>query len=483
MKKPLAGIKNRSYGKKVLFSAGCLGVASASAAVGGAAGAAIATAAFTGTMGQRMLGGLATFVTAEGLLKKSAEKGGRERGKWEARRHTAEAAILGILVGSGKFAEGIKNIAEVTGAKDFLAEAYRYWFPKEEIVKMPPLAGGAKIEADAPVAPEAPAVASVVEVQKGDTVWKLAEKQLEERGLLGELNSEQKNFIIDSITRRVEVPSGDVDLIRPGETIDFGNVFKDYNIDDQLKNFRVNGGGFSGTEDAPDTAGGIPEKAPIEATKVVPEPPVKAPATEAVPENKLADLEKKYSEARLKLSEANAKSYTSDLPSDEADADINKYYKESADLEKQIQELKLSDKPKVSGQEVLESKKPTVSEQVAINPKTGGESIQEAVKSAAEAQSIIPKEKMAFLENLVYKDDHLIGFKLKTLVGQINSGKLTVEDFSKYYASKVGAERVSDEMLDGFKYNFKAISGTNAVERLKAEGIMSALLKRLESIK
>lgn len=103
---------------KILFSLGCVGAASASAAVGGAVGLAIATAAFTGSFGQRALGGIATFVTVEGLLKKSSEEGlffkrkeKRKRTKWEARRHTFEAAVLAALVGSGKFAEGIKNVA------------------------------------------------------------------------------------------------------------------------------------------------------------------------------------------------------------------------------------------------------------------------------------------------------------------------------------------------------------------------------------
>jgi len=129
--------KKQPLWKKVLFSFSCIGVASASATLGGAAGATIAAAAFTGSIGQRALGGLATFITVEGVLKKSAEKGGKERTKAEAARHTVEAAVLGLLVGSGQFARGVKEIADVTGASDLLKNAYEFWIPKSEIKIMP----------------------------------------------------------------------------------------------------------------------------------------------------------------------------------------------------------------------------------------------------------------------------------------------------------------------------------------------------------
>ncbi len=81
--------------KKLLISAGLMGVASLGATVGGAAGLAIAGAAFTGSMGQRMLGGLATFVALEGFLNKDAEK----RGEKVSKRSMILAGTLSGLVG------------------------------------------------------------------------------------------------------------------------------------------------------------------------------------------------------------------------------------------------------------------------------------------------------------------------------------------------------------------------------------------------
>lgn len=150
--------KKQPLWKKIVFSVGCVGAASASAAVGGAVGTAVATAAFTGSMSQRLLGGLATFVTAEGLLKKAAEKGGRERTKAETIRHTIEAATLGILVGSGSAARAVREISEATGVTDILRESYRFWFPSgvqaPEIVSPKPGVKEALLQPEAPAVPE-----------------------------------------------------------------------------------------------------------------------------------------------------------------------------------------------------------------------------------------------------------------------------------------------------------------------------------------
>ncbi len=121
---------------KLLLSGSLIATASASAAIGGTVGITIATAAFTGKLTQRTLGGLATFISAEGWLKKSAEKGGKERTQAEAIRHAVEAATLGMLVGSGYFAEGIKNISDATGLTNLVIDAYHYFLPTEDAEKI-----------------------------------------------------------------------------------------------------------------------------------------------------------------------------------------------------------------------------------------------------------------------------------------------------------------------------------------------------------
>ncbi|PIV31886.1 hypothetical protein COS33_00855 [Candidatus Wolfebacteria bacterium CG02_land_8_20_14_3_00_37_12] len=186
--------KKQPFWKKAVFSIGCIGVASASASISGAIGAAIASAAFTGSISQRAIGGLATFITAEGLLKKSAEKGGKERTKAEATRHTIEAAVLGLLVGSGQAARGVKEIADVTGVSDLLKSAYEYWIPKSWVesldkIKYPHASSEPKIAAVSEVSQEVPQevlpsapkfqIADNVGIKKGDSIWSVAKRYLE----------------------------------------------------------------------------------------------------------------------------------------------------------------------------------------------------------------------------------------------------------------------------------------------------------------
>jgi hypothetical protein len=185
--------KKQPFWKKAVFSIGCIGAASASAAIGGAVGAAVASAAFTGSIGQRAIGGLATFITAEGLLKKSAEKekGGKERTKAEVIRHTVEAAVLGLLVGSGQAARGVKEIADVTGASDLLKNTYEYWVPKswaeslDKIKLSNNTSSGQKIAATPKIPQEIPQsmpkfqITDNVEIKKGDSIWSVAKRYLE----------------------------------------------------------------------------------------------------------------------------------------------------------------------------------------------------------------------------------------------------------------------------------------------------------------
>lgn len=128
--------KKQSFTRKILISGVLIATASASALIGGPVAGTIATAAFTGTIAQRALGGLATFVATEAWLKRSAEKGGVERTKAEEVRHTIEAAVLGMLVGSGYAAEGIKTISDATGLTTLITDAYNYWLPPEDVAKI-----------------------------------------------------------------------------------------------------------------------------------------------------------------------------------------------------------------------------------------------------------------------------------------------------------------------------------------------------------
>ena len=236
--------KKQPLWKKVVFSVGCIGAASASAALGGAVGAAVATAAFTGSFTQRLLGGIATFITIEGILQKDIEVNrGRERTEWEMKRHTLEAAALGLLVGSGSAAKAVREISEATGVTDILREAYRFWFPSgvqpPEVVSSKP--GVEKIisQPEVPVktqlSVEAPAE-KIIEYQDGKSIWQEAGKQLdarfEEFADLGEGDNKAaealKTYNIDRIKDTIAdaIKSGDKDLIEKYGLIGIDNPDK-----------------------------------------------------------------------------------------------------------------------------------------------------------------------------------------------------------------------------------------------------------------
>lgn len=301
-------------------------------------------------------------------------------------------------------------------------------------------------------APEAPAIESMVEVQKGNTVWKLAEEQLDKRGFFKDLTGSadeivaKKNFLIDSVSHKVDVSSGDANLIHAGEKINFKDIFENKDTMAQLV----------------DKSEHLKPMGASHILESVQKPKIATGASKNVLE--LFDQQDRPEKWRT------IQIYQDDI--DSMKQNLTKF-KEPEIIESIQKEINRLEEVKHS----LINKLAEQTEQTVPQVPVGAEKTAEAVAN------ILPGEKQNFLDYLVYKDDRLVGFKVKALVEQIKSDKLTAEDFSKYYASKIGAERVSDKILGSFKYNFKAISGTNAVERLKAEGVIAAFLKRLESIK
>lgn len=178
---------------KLLLSASLFAAASAPAVLAGATIGTIVTAAFVGSLGQRALGGLATFVATEAWLKKSAEKGGRERTKAEATRHTIEAAVLGMLVGSGYAAEGLKNISDATGLTTLITDAYHFWLPPEDVTKIMEAVKAPFSETPTALPPEVTAVTGVAET---------ATEKVLERGLTADFSVELgKNGVPESLER------------------------------------------------------------------------------------------------------------------------------------------------------------------------------------------------------------------------------------------------------------------------------------------
>lgn len=264
---------------------------------GGVPGAFILSAAFAGRTGMRVLGGMATTAGVERGMKIIQERGaekeiGKEKefadkfsealkGKndklddklfemlgrkgGQKRNRYIVAGVAGGLVGSGAlayaFQEAMHHIPEsirepilqkIGSAKEWLfgkAGVEAPVKPKVPLGQAPemPSGKGAVPVPESPLAPEAPEISGVVTVQKGDSVWKLLEKQLESRGQFDELggNAEEikaaKTYMIDALKDKVVVdPKAfgltNPDLIKPGQKIDFSRLFDDQQKLDEIFN-------------------------------------------------------------------------------------------------------------------------------------------------------------------------------------------------------------------------------------------------------
>ena len=254
-----AGLQDRvrkigeSYNKvplkyKFLIGAG-LGVGSV--ALSGAA----ATGCMLCLFSQRVLGGAGTFVMVERLLQKAAEKGGRERGKWEKRRHAVEAAILGIAVGSkgvnllnndyispinSSAITPLENAPIETGQDALINQTSHpsdfTEIPNETLtpegINSPEIATPGIVEASIPQSDMTFTVG-----EETGTLWNGIEKTLQEQGYFNGLDEGRQTFLTDSIKdkfatmspdelREIGISSGNISLVHPGETIDLSSVLE-----------------------------------------------------------------------------------------------------------------------------------------------------------------------------------------------------------------------------------------------------------------
>jgi hypothetical protein len=245
---------------KLMISGGLFAGGIAAGAVGGASGAALITGLATGRWFQRVLGGAATGVGLEALIKRSQEKKTEKKTLAElAAKNLAEsikkgdkkldekllklegskkkqkywrytlAGTMGALIGSGLAAKAFHNIFDA--AKDI--------WTHEETARMIAKTGvsGGSIEttyATIPEpTPEAP-IDFIETAQKGDSIWKMAEDQLTKH--YGEkftgLDQARKIYVIDAIKDKIaanpqEFGLGDIDKMEIGQKIDFSSIFED----------------------------------------------------------------------------------------------------------------------------------------------------------------------------------------------------------------------------------------------------------------
>ncbi len=104
---------------------------------------------------------------------------------------------------------------------------------------------------------------------------------------------------------------------------------------------------------------------------------------------------------------------------------------------------------------------------------------QATPQEAAELAKDIAPERIEWLDKIL---ESKLSDKVGILAQGVKDGKLTAEDFSKYYSGKIGSKGVSDEILNNIKNNFKAINqGGSTREKADALRALKALIHRIES--
>jgi len=78
----------------------------------------------------------------------------------------------------------------------------------------------------------------------------------------------------------------------------------------------------------------------------------------------------------------------------------------------------------------------------------------------------LSSEKQTHFDNLInsIKSKSVDSGDVDKLIQMIKSEKVAVEDFSKYYAGKIGAENLNPQLKSNMEMNFKIIMGENTEE-------------------
>jgi len=256
--------RNLHWGWKIGASAVLFTTAAGAAAVGGVVGTAMAAAAFTGSSGQRILGGMATFLAVDGLLQKRGERDGEgdNRTDLQKRWNKGFAIVAGLFVGTGALSHAISGIAEIFGigsdevaqeidsAKAALGADSGPALSDELVAEQASIAQAH----DASLLEQAAAAAGPISIEHpvvaGDNLWKIIEANLEEQGRFegmdesGELYSAEKTHLIDAIKDKFEAmspeelkgigfSSGDIDELSTKDTLNLTEVLGNNEIVDK----------------------------------------------------------------------------------------------------------------------------------------------------------------------------------------------------------------------------------------------------------
>lgn len=283
-------------------------------------------AIFAGAVvGKRILTGAATAVTIEAALHKLHERKGKTRTENQEMWDRRIALLSGVLAGGGamylfeKFGGGsvpspdtarIAELRHELGASGSLRLDTPS--PLYDMAHTPEV--NAVVTGEAPVAsfPNMPSGIPSIEVtvKSGDNLWNLITEKMDAQGLTATLTADQKTYFIDSLKdkfaamspdelKAIGIGSGNIDMIRAGETIDLTKVLGDTQfVPSALHNAEMFNGNLAPAGEhvieqvTPAPAGEhliTPEDLPASITETPADQLPEHPIPQAAPENVLRD--------------------------------------------------------------------------------------------------------------------------------------------------------------------------------------------------
>lgn len=455
--------------RKLMISAGLFAGGFAAGAVGGATGAALVTGVIAGKWFQRALGGSAAAVGLEGLIKRSQEKkvekkmsvefadklmesiksGDKKldekllelegKKKWEKYRRFALAGSIGALIASGWTAKAFGAV---------IPDEWTDW-AKERADLAPDKTPETPVETDASEISETEAStktasevsivssAGFVEVaEKGDSIWKMAENQLEKHygEKFSDLSPAQRTYVIDAIKDKIaanpkEFRLDNVDKLKMGQKVDFSGIFESKNNINDI---------FSKAE-------GLKQAAleNIARNNRILEDWVKEHPGEALTSEKVEEI--------LSGKKSEIKGLTG----------------QDVRIEKEVTNIELGDTPVKTPDAV-----PGTEEVTNIEL---GDALTKTPDAASEAGEVIN-------EPLTGRDKEIASLLsgkqgMDNTIEQLKTGKIKPDEFANFYAHNLGASEVSSELQRNIKTNIENLNKPRA--RVMADRLLRVMFKRI----
>lgn len=91
------------------------------------------------------------------------------------------------------------------------------------------------------------------------------------------------------------------------------------------------------------------------------------------------------------------------------------------------------------------------------------------------AKSALPPDRLQIIKNLVSSSA-----SANDLLKEIESGRISAQDFGQYYAEKAGASQLSPALMENLNKNFRALNGPEGIEKMNATRVITTILRSLK---